>query len=285
MQIDHTPGIMPQKTYIFWLLILIIFFMAAVNFTILVIMINVLRIGEGMESMEMLSNEEIIKLYGDTDFDYVLYDNGVLKGFQDIPIQINGNEGSVIMAMKKYNDLIPSEKIKLSSNEFSFTNIDNFEVTDPETQEIIFSTQHKNFQIPKDLSRLDVKKLRVHRLVSLPHSNLTLKSDLITRLRGNEGVKIRGKEVTFFADGDIFLKSVNGSIHLIAGNVTIDISRIPVVFPRKNSTNQREIYHYKLCVCMPQGVLFKVPVSRDRNPRRACSNVDLSNSNNPCIKF
>lgn len=259
--------------------------MAAVNFTVLVIMINVLRIGEGMESMEMLSKEEIIKLYGDTDFDYIVYNEESLKGFQDIPLQVRSNDGLVIMALNNYRDM-PADRMKLANSEISFSNIDNFDVIDPSTQETIFSTHNNNYEIPKGVSHLNIRKLRVNRLVSSSNSNLTIKSDSYTRIKGNEGMKIKGKEVTFFADGDIYLKSVNGDIHLLAGNITINMKDVQTAFtnPVRYGVNQ-SVSHYKLCVCMPQGVLFKVPVHKGKNPQKACSNVDLSVSNNPCIKL
>ncbi|XP_065210976.1 beta-sarcoglycan [Planococcus citri] len=285
-QLDRAPNIMPQKTYIFWLLILIIFFMAAVNFTVLIIMINVLRIGEGMESMEMLSKEEIIKLYGDTDFDYIVYNEEALKGFQDIPLQVRSNEGFVVMALNNYKDMISSDKMKLTNDEISFSNIDHFQVVDPVTQKTVFSTHNNNYEIPKGVSNLDIKRLRVNRLVSPSNSNLTIKSDSLTKIKGNEGMNVKGKEVTFFADGDIHLKSVKGDIHLLAGNITINMKDIQTSFTNQRGyASQYSGSHFKLCVCMPQGVLFKVPVLKGKNPQKACSNVDFSERNNPCVKL
>ncbi|XKL59338.1 hypothetical protein PGB90_000354 [Kerria lacca] len=278
-----TIGIMPQKTYIFWILIYMVFFIAAVNFIILVIMMNVLRIGLGLESIEIVSAEKLIKFYGNADFDYIVYKNGKLKGFNNHPIEINGIEESVIMSVQNNDDITKLNNMILTENEISFNNVKIFDVIDPISRNNIFSTDYKDFKIPKGLPRLDVKKLRVNRLVSLQNSNLTIKSDAITRLSGNGGVRIRGKEITIIADGDIYLNSVNGSINLLADNIKIDMKHISIVPPRMKFdpvlTTQ-----YKLCLCMPQGVLFKVPVIKNIKSHLACSFVDLSSDNNPCTK-
>lgn len=278
---------MPQKTYVFWILILIIFFMAMVNFLILVIMMNVLRIGEGMESMEMLSNEEIVKFYGDVDFDYVFYEDGLLKGFQNIPLEIAGNEGSVMMALKNRGNAIATNKMKMTADEISFSDVERFEVIDPITRSNVFSTDYKEFRIPKGLPHLDVKKLRVSRLISPQDSNLTLKSDAITRLHGSEGIRIRGKEVTFSADGDIYLNSVKGVTYLLADKIVV--RNMPIAkampIPDPNPNLSLSSSQFKLCVCMPEGLLFKIRIPHNVKSHRACSYVDLSSDKNPCVKW
>lgn len=277
----------PQKTYLFWILVFIIFFIAAVNFTILVIMISVLRIGEGMESIEIVSKDDVIKFHGAADLDHVLYSDGSLKGFQNVPLEIQSDEGSVIVSMKNTHDDTNVDKIEINDREIAFTNVDKFFVQDPTSRRNIFSTDYKDFKIPKGLPLLDVKKLRVKRLLSTHNSNLTVRSDTITRLRGNGGLSVRGKEIFLAADGDVYLNSVNGSIYLLADNIKIDMKHVPIVIP--NATfdvgGVRAVKQFKLCVCMPQGYLFKVPILQNARSHLACKFIDLSATNNPCAKW
>lgn len=274
--------VMPQKTYIFWILILIIFFMAMVNFLILIIMMNVLRIGEGMESMEMLSNDEVIKFYGDTDLDDVLYEGETVKGFQNIPLKIVGSDASfVMMSLKNRDSEIAMNKMKIDADEISFLDVDRFDVFDPVTWKNVFSTDYKEFKIPKGLSRLDVKKLRVSRMISPRNSNLTIKSDAVTRLRGSEGIRIRGKEITFSADGDIYLNSVQGVTYLSADKVFA--RKTPIVETKSNIGRSWSQSQYKLCVCMPQGQFFKIRIPSNIESHLACDYVDLSTEQSPCV--
>lgn len=278
---------MPQKTYIFWILVFIIFFIAAVNFSILVIMMSVLRIGEeGMESVEIVSKDKLIKFHGDADLDQVLFSDGPLKGFQNVPFKIQSDEGSVIVSMKNINDEQNANKIRITDKEIMFSNVEKFFVYDPISRRNIFSTDYKDFKIPKGLPNLDVKKLRVKRLLSPLHSNLTVRSDSITRFRGNGGLAVQGKEISFAADGDIYLNSVNGSIYLLADNIKIDMKHVPVVVPNAtfDFSGMRPIHQFKLCVCMPQGYLFKVPILNNVKSHLACQFVDLSSGNTPCTK-
>lgn len=239
-----------------------------------------------MESVEIVSKDEVIKFHGDADLDHVFYSDGSLKGFQNVPFKIQSDEGSVIVSMKNTNDETNVNKIEITDKDIIFSNVEKFFVYDPTSRRNVFSTDYKDFKIPKGLPNLDVKKLRVKRLLSTHNSNLTVRSDTVTRLRGNGGLAIQGKEISFTADGDIYLNSVNGSIYLLADNVKIDMKHVPVVVP--NATfdfgGMRPLPQFKLCVCMPQGYLFKVPILNNIKSHLACQFVDLSAGNNPCLK-
>ena len=168
--VDKSDSVMPQKTYIFWILIFIIFFMAAVNFLLLVIMMNVLNIGEGMESMEMVTKEDIVKFFGEVDFDNVVYDKARLEGFQNIPVRISGNDGSVVMTVRDPDTMASTNKLKVDEDEILISEVEKFDVIDPRTGANIFSTDNREFAIPKGVSHLDVKRLSVNRLIlSLIH--------------------------------------------------------------------------------------------------------------------
>ena len=256
--------------------------MAAVNFLLLVIMMSVLRIGEGMESMEMVTNEDIVKFYGDVHFDKVSYEKEKIKGFDNIPIEIFGDNGPVIMSVQQQETGQPANEMKVSDQGIAFSAVDRFDIMDPRSKDNIFSTDYKDFTIPKKVRHLDTKKLRVNRLVSPESSNLTIKSDTYTHLSGSEGIRLRGKEIIFAADGDFYLNSVNGHIHLIADK--IQVRKFPVAEPRHHP---RPLTQFKLCICMPEGRLFRIPILRNSSikPYQACSYVDLSLEKSPCTKW
>jgi len=101
-------------------------------------------------------------------------------------------------------------------------------------------------------------------------------------LRGAEGIEMKAKEIILSADQNVQLKSFNGDIFL-SGNkgVYLDIKNIPIV--EEHAGIKIENKQYKICVCMPQGKLFRVPISNvNHNAQRgACAH--FSPTFNPCM--
>lgn len=63
-----------------------------------------------------------------------------------------------------------------------------------------FSTTFPNFGLPNGVQKLDIKKATANRITSGLNEPLLMKSERIIRLKGNEGIDIRGREVLFKAD-------------------------------------------------------------------------------------
>ncbi|GLH03740.1 hypothetical protein R5R35_013191 [Gryllus longicercus] len=281
-QVLPKTGLRGRKTYAFWTLVVLLFFLALGNLLLTFIILGVLRLGQGMESLELLPEESLVMFYGNTDLDRIYKRDGKLEGFDDSPVEITGDNSSVLIS------LIDKEgrnnpQISVDVNGTLISGVDSFEVHDPSTGQPVFSTGYPNFGLPRGVAHLNVKIAHTRRISSSVNSSLLFQSDSYARLKGNEGTRMEGREIVWSADQDIFLKSVNGSV-VLSGHegISLDIKSIPIV-PGGRRADSTVTLHYKVCVCMPGGKLFRVPVPLGGNTYVGCHNVDLSPENNPCM--
>ena len=186
-------------------------------------------------------------------------------------------------------------------NRVEFLNVDSFEMTEPVTpgsnsKVSAFSTIFPNFGLPKGVQRLHIKKATANRITSGLSSPLLVRSESAMRLKGNEGISIRGKESIMGADQDLLLRSINGTIVLDGSEgILLDVDSMPAIAPAAPmirgsragpptvaSSKSGRIAEYKLCICMPAGQLFRIPVLEGAESIQ-CDSVDLSGDDNPCI--
>lgn len=178
----------------------------------------------------------------------------------------------------------PHERIKAKMNVLpngtSFTQVEYFEVKDPETGENYFSTYYPNFGLPSGVERIVVRLAETHRIVSPVNESLSVKSEKDISLHGVEGTRIEGKDIVMMANGNVTLKSINGSVILEGQNgITVDVTNIPIATAVPNLKSAAQ---YKVCACMPQGKLFRIPVeSTNRFPN--CARISRTLENDPCL--
>ncbi|GJQ73779.1 hypothetical protein Trydic_g18719 [Trypoxylus dichotomus] len=116
-----------------------------------------------------------------------------------------------------------------------------------------------------------------NKIVSPVDEKLTLEARHIT-LKGTEGTSVEGKEILWTADQNIYFNSTNGSIALSAkGGISLDIKRIPIALSKHGEVTGQ----YKVCICMPQGKLFRVPVPKEVKGRIDCHQINTRHD--PCI--
>ncbi|KAJ9594342.1 hypothetical protein L9F63_014218 [Diploptera punctata] len=278
----HKTGLRGRKTYAFWTLVMLLFFLALGNLLLTFIILGVLRLGQGMESLELVPEESAIMFYGNTDLDRVYKRDGKLEGFYECPVEMTGDNGSVTINLVDREGRPLEPKIDLNHNITTVTGIDSFEIRDSRTGRSIFSTGYPNFGLPRGVTKLDIKMAQTRRITSPVNSSLYLRSDSITRLRGTEGTRMEGREIVWSADQDIYLKSVNGSV-ILSGHegISVDIKSIPIATGESDGPNSMQ---FKVCVCMPGGKLFRIPVPPSgSNKHVGCNHVNLSSQNNPCM--
>lgn len=235
-----------------------------------------------MESIEIMSDKSIVKFHGNTDFGHIYKRDGKLEGFRDEPLKIIGNNGPISIDVRDSSGTI-SKVLQIKQNESHIRGVESFNVHDPTTNKSIFSTDFPNFGLPRGVRNVNVKLAETHRISSPRDDKLVIKSDSTTRLIGNEGTNIKGKEIVLSADQYVILKSINGSIILGGENgVVVDIKNIPIVGSGSRSGTSVSV-QYKVCVCMPKGKLFRVPVHTGSSSSTACHYIDLSPELNPCI--
>jgi len=202
-------------------------------------------------------------------------------------MEISGDEAGVHVDVKSRgytHEAYPHSKLGVLPNGTTMSQVESFEVKDPRTGTIYFTTDFPNFGLPNGVETIDVRIAETHRITSPVNESLAVKSDNEVSLHGAEGVHIESKDIVWSADLDIFLKSVNGSVVLDAKDgVFIDVEDIPVapMFLQSPTTSYEQ---YKVCVCMPQGKLFKIPVRPGASSRMVnCARVVKTPENDPCL--
>lgn len=121
--------------------------------------------------------------------------------------------------------------------------------------------------------------MTANRIVSPKNEKLLINYTTIN-LKGAEGTRMESREIVWSAGGDIYLKSINGSLVLSGKEGTfVDITAIPIAH-----TDERGYAgsHYKVCVCMPHGKLFRIPVVKG-NVTVYCNHIKRSEQNNLCM--
>lgn len=210
--------------------------------------------------------------------------SGVCQSYGDEPMEVSGDEAGVRIDIKSHGIReYPHSKLAILPNGTTMSQVESFEVKDPQTGTIFFTTDFPNFGLPAGVETIDVKIAETHRITSPINESLSISSDNSISMHGAEGVRMESKEIVWSADIDIFLKSINGSMILdTKDGVSIDVENIPVapMFLQNPVSHEQ----YKVCVCMPQGKLFKVPVRPGISSRTAnCARIARSPENDPCL--
>lgn len=268
-------GIRGRKTFAFWALVGLLFILAVGNLILTMTILGVLRLGQGMQSLELVPEENSLKFFGYTDLDYVYKRDGLIEGYENIPLHILSERGSINFNLVSRTGR-SAEKFQMSKNGTHFKNIDTFEVKN-KNGKAVFTTNLPNYRIVKTVSNINAKMAQTNRIVSPTGDSLELDAKTIT-LKGAEGTEMEAREIVWSADQDVYLQSINGSIVLSGKEgIYVDIHKIPIVVPKHNSFMTSQ---FKVCVCMPQGKLFRIPVPANPNTKIYCTHVDPSD--NPC---
>ncbi|KAK9508913.1 hypothetical protein O3M35_006354 [Rhynocoris fuscipes] len=263
------------KTYAFWSLVGFLCLIAWANMILTVVIFSVLRLGQSMESMELVPEEGVVKFFGESDLDKLYKPDGKIEGFVDLETTIKGIKSSVMLEVEDDRGRIRNS-LTLDQNGTLAKGINSFKVGQ------IFSAESPNFLLKNGGRNIQAKLANVGRISSPLNEKLIIKSDAFAKLKGSEGTRIEGKEILWSADQQVKLKSVNGSIILNSkSGLTLDVKSIPIV--SKNNSTVPLASQYKICVCMPQGKLFRVPVSNDHTSHVACHNIDVTPDYNPCM--
>ncbi|EEZ98904.1 beta-sarcoglycan [Tribolium castaneum] len=272
-------GLRGRKTFAFWTLVALLFILAVGNLLLTVTILGVLRLGQGMESIELVPDEYAVKFFGVTDLGHMYKRDGKIEGFKDEPVAITSEESAVLLNIMSLRNGRPSNQMRVTKNGTSFWGFDSFHVRNKQGA-VLFSTDSPNFHALRGANDFDAKIVFTNRIASPVHSKLKVEGRVLT-FKGSEGTRMDGKDIFWSADQDIYLKTNNGSIVLSGSDGTlIDVRRIPIATVKNNNyvTSQ-----YKVCVCMPEGKLFRIPVPSGPNPRVFCHHINTQPPHNPCM--
>jgi beta-sarcoglycan len=144
----------------------------------------------------------------------------------------------------------------------------------------IFSTEFPNFGLPQGVQKIEARITQTHRIAAPKKSDLSITSDDSVYLHGAEGASLDSKEIIWTAKNDIFLRSRNGDI-VIDAKDSINLPQIPIAPAILPSQPNNLHDQYKICVCMPEGKLFLVPMHKGIT-KLNCAKISRSMKSDPC---
>lgn len=264
-----------RNTFAFWLLICLLFAICLANLALTMTIISVLRVGRGLE---LVPEENYVK-FSRVDLDRIQKRDGILEGFSDVPMSIEGDAGPVQMTLVYNRVGHVHNKLTIGLNETHFRNVNHFEIRHPVTREVLFNTARPVFNIvAESAATLRANSVAASRIASPVGENLQLQTRGKLVVSGAEGIGFSGKEQIWSADQNIFLKTVNGTIGL--SSKALYLTRAPIAAQLEHGIRSGEL-QFKLCICMPQGRLFRVALPRGiQGSKVTCSHI--SSEFDPC---
>lgn len=268
----------------FWTIVTIMFVLALGNLALTVSIIGVLRLGRGLQHMELVPEADTIKFYGETDLDRVYKRDGRIEGFADVPVTITGDMAAVQIGLLRANGH-PHSRLLLSKNGTTMHGFGALDLRSPADGALLFSTHRPHYRLSADGGQnVRAKLVSTARMTSAIGQALAVnhtRGRLV--VRGTEGVRLTAASLRMIADQNVGLHSLNGSVRLEAAQgVYVDVGSLPVVGEHgvrisATTDGQQQQQHFKLCVCMPSGRLFRIAAER----HRLCSEFD--EATNPCV--
>lgn len=86
-----------------------------------IMLMVVLRFTTKMESIEFITDRELIKLMGNVDLDDIYKDDGIMEGFKDIPLEIGSDNENIFLHVVN-----PEDKSKFSESLWNHDNANVF---------------------------------------------------------------------------------------------------------------------------------------------------------------
>ncbi|KAB0802074.1 hypothetical protein PPYR_04260 [Photinus pyralis] len=262
----QTSNIRGRKTFAFWTLVFLLFILAIGNLILTVVILGVLRLGQGMQSLELIPEDFVLKFMGETDLGNIYKRDGKIEGYANIPVVIVADNGSVVVNLAvKYGRSI--NKLKIDQNGTIVRNIDEFEVKNAD-DDTVFSTHSRKYVKYKNVTNISASMVETNRVVSPIGKELILGGENIY-FKGAEGTNMESKSLSWDADQDIRFES---------RSLLINSSAILIVDTVLSKHNEFSKAQYKVCICMPQGKLFKLRLP-STNAKIFCDQV----ASNPCM--
>lgn len=194
-----------------------------------------------------------------------------------------GDKAHLALNMIKTNGHLHN-RMFMSKNGTQFSGVNQFELRDSNTDELLFTTHKPTYNLQSGADNLVTKVVSASRVTSSIADDLIFNQTNHNKskisVRGSEGVRLNAKEM--FLDGEnVQLKTHNGSIFLTNNNgIYLDVKRVPIV--QEKGGIRMEEKQYKICVCMPEGRLFRVALPPKHNiVRDVCNYTNLKYD--PCM--
>ncbi|ALC46568.1 Scgbeta [Drosophila busckii] len=273
-----------RNSFAFWMVVVTLLLLTVGNMIITIAIMGVLRLGKGIQGMELIPEVDLIKLYGETDLDRVQGNPIGLHGFANVPVTVSsdGLEGGIHFRVFRNSASIAEERDFIVINGEGITMEANlFEMKDPaDAATVSFSTHRPQYNIvdsilePTGIDMLDTKVVSTTRITSPIDEPLIVESDDHMSIKGSEGVKFNAANITLQVEHHATLNSTQGAIVLEGtAGIFVDVERLPLV--SSDEGLRTGSVQYKICVCMPAGRLYRIAVPRVHSgPKISCAHFN-----------
>lgn len=269
---------------VFWSVIVLLLFLTVGNLVLTLSIIGVLHFGKGIYGMELIPDGDTVKFYGQTDLDRIYLKNvAQLSGFLNEPVSITGDDSAIFIRLHHRNGQLPHRLIADRTG-LQFRGVNTFDVKDPLSGSNIFSTHRPHYNLPRGVDALLARSISASRIVSAIDQPLIVSSataDSRISIRGSEGIQVDTSAISLQAGHNIVLNSTQGMLTFSAGRgIYIDTGKIPIVQTEMGLRTGN--VQYKLCVCMPEGVLFRIAIPRTHNAPKMVSCAHFTSQYDLC---
>lgn len=280
------PSRQKRNSFAFWTAVVILLLLTIGNLILTLTIMGVLRLGKGLQGMELIPEMDLIKFYDETDLDRVQTNTFGIQGFSDVPVSISsdGPDSGVHLRVFRNGNVIngPNERDRVVLNKEGIAIEANlFEIKNPNDRSTFFSTHRPQYSIPTGIDGvLKTKVASTSRITSAIQDPLLMESDNHIGIKGSEGVFFDGSTIQIQVEHHIAINSTQGATVLEAGTgIYLDMERIPIVSSELGLRTGS--VQYKICVCMPNGILFRIAIPRVHNgPKITCTHFD--SQHDPC---
>ncbi|EDW28078.1 GL27177 [Drosophila persimilis] len=284
------PGQHGRNSFAFWTVVIILLALTVGNLILTLTIVGVLRLGKGVHGMELIPEVDVVKFYGSTELERLQTNSiGQVHGFTDVPVTISSDGSSddnpdagVHVRVFRNGNGASSERDRIVVDKDAIvidaTNV--FDVKDPADRQSIFSTHRPQYNIPAGVAALQAKVVSASGISSPIDVPLNMESDGRIVVKGSEGVFFDAASIDLQAEHHVSINSTQGATVLEAGTgIFLDMDRIPIVSSELGIRTGS--VQYKICVCMPQGTLFRIAIPRIHNgPKISCAH--FSSQDDPC---
>lgn len=280
------PSRQSRNSFAFWTAVVVLLLLTIGNLILTLTIMGVLRLGKGLQGMELIPEMDLIKFYDETDLDRVQTNSFGIQGFSDVPVSINsdGPDSGVHLRVFRNGNIIngPNERDRVVLNKEGIAIQANlFEIKNPIDRATVFSTHRPQYCIPAGIDGiLKTKVASTSRISSPIQVPLLMESESHIGIKGSEGVFFDGSNIHIQVEHHIAVNSTQGATILEAGTgIFLDMERIPIVSSELGLRTGS--VQYKICVCMPNGILFRIAIPRVHNgPKITCAHFD--SQHDPC---
>ncbi|KAH8295430.1 hypothetical protein KR018_011075 [Drosophila ironensis] len=276
------PGPQGRNSFAFWTIVVILLALTVGNLILTLTIIGVLRLGKGVQGMEVIPEVDVVKFYGATDLERVqTHSIGQIHGFTDVPVTISSGDDVHLRVYRNGNGAVNErDRIVISDEGIAVEATNLFEVKDPAERQPLFTTHRPQYNIPGGVDALQAKLLSASGVASPIDESLRMESDGRLSVKGSEGIFLDGATVDLQAEHHVSINTTNGATVLEAGTgIFLDMNRVPIVSSEMGLRTGS--VQYKICVCMPQGTLFRIAIPRIHNgPKITCAH--FSGKDDPC---